>query len=67
MLSHMFEVLEKQFLNPSSELEDFHIRITEIINYEWDQRQAGHAYDYVNQMVSKAYRLKCNGRDMRKS
>lgn len=39
-LSHMSEVLEKQFLNPNTELEDFHTRISEIINYEWDQRQS---------------------------
>ena len=39
-LSHMAEELERQFLNPNSELEDFHTRIGSIINYEWDQRQA---------------------------
>ena len=38
-LSHMAEELERQFLNPNSELEDFHTRIAAIINYEWDQRQ----------------------------
>ena len=38
-LSHMAEALERQFLDPNSELEDFHTRITELINYEWDQRQ----------------------------
>ena len=38
-LSHMAEALEQQFLNPNSELEDFHTRITALINYEWDQRQ----------------------------
>ena len=38
-LSHMSEALEKQFLNPNTALEDFHTRISEIINYEWDQRQ----------------------------
>ena len=31
-LSHMSEALEKQFLKPNSELEDFHTRIAEIIN-----------------------------------
>ena len=39
-LSHMSEALEKQFLNPNKELEDFLTRISEIINYEWDQRQS---------------------------
>ena len=39
-LSHMAEALEQQFLNPNSELEDFHTRITALINYEWDQRQS---------------------------
>ena len=38
-LSHMAEELERQFLNPNTELEDFHTRISAIINYEWDQRQ----------------------------
>ena len=38
-LSHMAEELERQFLNPNSGLEDFHSRISSIINYEWDQRQ----------------------------
>lgn len=39
-LSHMSEALEKQFLNPNTALEDFNTRISEIINYEWDQRQS---------------------------
>ena len=38
-LSHMAEELERQFLNPNTELEDFLTRVTSIINYEWDQRQ----------------------------
>ena len=38
-LSHMSEALEQQFLNPNKGLEDFYTRISEIINYEWDQRQ----------------------------
>ena len=38
-LSHMAEALEKQFLNPNYDLESFSDRITDIINYEWDQRQ----------------------------
>lgn len=38
-LSHMAEALEKQFLNPNCDLESFADRITDIINYEWEQRQ----------------------------
>lgn len=38
-LSHMAEELERQFLNPNTELENFHTRISSIINYEWEQRQ----------------------------
>ena len=38
-LSHMAEELERQLLNPNSELESFINRISDIINYEWDQRQ----------------------------
>ena len=38
-LSHMAEELERQFLNPNTELDDFHSRITAIINQEWDQRE----------------------------
>ncbi len=30
----MSEALEKQFLNPNAALEDFHTRISDIINYE---------------------------------
>jgi len=38
-LSHMAEELERQFLNPNTELENFHTHISSIINYEWEQRQ----------------------------
>ena len=38
-MSHMAEELERQFLNPNSDLESFQTRITSLINYEWDQRQ----------------------------
>jgi len=38
-VTHMTAELERQFLNPNSELEDFHTRIASLINYEWDQRQ----------------------------
>ena len=37
-LSHMAEELERQLVDPNTELEDFHTRITRLINYEWDQR-----------------------------
>ena len=33
-LSHMAEELERQLLNPNTELENFHTRISSIINYE---------------------------------
>jgi len=49
-LSHMSEALEKQFLNPNTALEDFHTRISEIINYEWDQRQS----TKFNKLLKKA-------------
>ena len=32
--SHMAAELERQFLDPNSELEDFHTRITKLINHE---------------------------------
>ncbi len=38
-ISHMTRELERQFMDPNSELEDFHTRIAAIINYEWEQRQ----------------------------
>lgn len=38
-MSHMAEALEKQFLDPNYGLHDFMMRLTEVINYEWDQRQ----------------------------
>ena len=37
--SHMAEELERQYLNPNSDLEPFGERIAKLINYEWDQRQ----------------------------
>jgi DNA replication protein len=37
--SQMAEALKKQFLNPNENLKDFHTRISDIINYEWQQRQ----------------------------
>ena len=49
-LSHMSEALEKQFLNPNMELEDFYTRIADIINYEWDQRQS----TKFNKLLKKA-------------
>lgn len=49
-LSHMSEALEKQFLNPNMELEDFYTRISDIINYEWDQRQT----TKFNKLLKKA-------------
>lgn len=49
-LSHMAEALEKQFLNPNCDLESFSDRITDIINYEWDQRQT----TKFNKMLRKA-------------
>lgn len=49
-LSHMSEALEKQFLNPNKELEDFTTRIAEIINYEWDERQS----TKFNKLLKKA-------------
>lgn len=49
-LSHMSEALEKQFLNPNMDLEPFSVRISEIINYEWDQRQT----TKFNKLLKKA-------------
>lgn len=49
-LSHMAEALEKQLLDPNSGLEDFFTRISDIINYEWDQRQT----TKFNKMLRKA-------------
>ena len=37
--SQMALALKKQFLNPNENLKDFHTRISDIINYEWQQRQ----------------------------
>lgn len=49
-LSHMAEELERQFLDPNSDLEDFHTRITQLINYEWEQRQS----TKFNRLLKKA-------------
>jgi len=38
-MSGMAESLEKQFLDPNADLEKFMVRISGIINCEWDQRQ----------------------------
>lgn len=48
--SQMGEALEEQFLNPNSELDDFHTRITQIINYEWEQRHL----KKMNSLIKKA-------------
>ena len=37
--SQMAVAIKKQFLNPNENLKDFHTRISDIINYEWQQRQ----------------------------
>lgn len=37
-MSGMAEALEKQFMDPNADLEKFGTRITDIINFEWDQR-----------------------------
>lgn len=49
-VSHMAAALEKQFLDPNMELEDFHTRISDIINYEWEQRQTAK----FNKLLKKA-------------
>ena len=49
-LSHMAEELERQFLDPNSDLEDFHTRITKLVNYEWEQRQT----TKFNRLLKKA-------------
>lgn len=49
-LSHMAEALEKQFLNPNSELDGFITRLSDIVSYEWDQRQA----TKFNKLLKKA-------------
>ena len=49
-LSHMAEELERQLLDPNSDLEDFHTRISKLINYEWEQRQT----TKFNRLLKKA-------------
>ena len=49
-LSHMAEALEKQFLNPNSDLEDFTTRLSDAVCYEWDQRQTAK----FNRLLRKA-------------
>ena len=49
-LSHMAEALEKQFFNPNSNLDDFMTRVSDLINYEWDQRQT----KKFNRLLKKA-------------
>lgn len=49
-MSGMAEALEKQLLNPNSNLESFEDRITEIIEHEWDQRQS----TKFNKLMKKA-------------
>jgi len=49
-LSHMAEELERQFMNPNYELEDFHTRIAAVINYEWEQRRN----KKINGLMAKA-------------
>ena len=49
-LSHMAEALEKQFFNPNSNLDDFMTGVSDLINYEWDQRQT----KKFNRLLKKA-------------
>lgn len=70
LLDHLFKFkatnmaveLERQFLDPNSELEDFHTRMSRIINYEWDQRQTAK----FNKLLKKAT-LKFPGADFNES
>lgn len=39
-MSGMAEALEKQLMDPNADLESFSDRITEIINFEWEQRRS---------------------------
>lgn len=48
--SQMAEALEQQFLDPNSELDDFHTRITKVINFEWEQRYQ----TKLNKLITKA-------------
>jgi len=48
--SQMAEALEQQFLDPNSDLEDFHTRISKIINCEWEQRYQ----TKINKLVAKS-------------
>lgn len=38
-MSHMAAELERQFLNPNADLDDFHTRISSLVNQEWNERQ----------------------------
>lgn len=49
-LSHMAAELERQFLDPNSDLDDFHTRISAVIGNEWDQRQNAK----INKLMKKA-------------
>lgn len=49
-MSHMAEELERQLLDPNTDLEDFHTRITRLIGQEWEQRQTAK----FNRLLKKA-------------
>ena len=76
-LSHMAEALERQLLDPNSGLEEIESRdcrkSTMIVSQFpvkkwWDFFQdSTYADACLSRMTSKAYRLECNGRDMRNS
>ena len=58
-MSGMAEALEKQLLDPNAELENFMVRISDIIGFEWDQRQT----KKINKLIKDAT-LKYPGADL---
>ena len=45
-MSGMAEALEKQLMNPNTNLESFETRITDIIEAEWNQRNEKSSRDF---------------------
>ena len=52
-VSHMASELERLFLDPNTDLENFETNVARVINYEWDQRHASKVRKLANKASLK--------------
>ena len=54
-MSGMAEALEQQLLNPNSRLDSFEDRFSDIVNFEWSQRETKKFKDFFTLVHNKKY------------